>query len=132
MGRLAGPASKQALAKAWKGKVKQELLLRKYLRPKPPVSVPSARNRQLALLWVLSTYKPNGLPVGYKGLPPFTPDMRELVRRGLASYKRVLTLGRSHNLISISEEGRKVVARSKVTDDLILYIANAFWSSSIR
>jgi hypothetical protein len=108
------------------------MLLKKYARLKPPVSAPSARNRQLALLWVLSTYRPNGLPVGYRGMPPFTPDMRELVRRGLASYKRVLTLGRSHNLISASDEGRKLVAESTIPNDLIIYIGNAFGSSSIR
>jgi hypothetical protein len=132
MGRIAGPVSKTAALNAWKRTVEQQLLLKKYARPRPLVAVPSARKRQLALLWVLSIYRPNGLPVGYKELPPFTEDMRELVRRGLASYKRVMTLGRGHNLISASEKGRKLVAESKIPDDLIIYIGNAFGSSSIR
>jgi hypothetical protein len=132
MGRIAGPAAKPAALNAWKQKVGQQLLAKKHARPQPLVSVPSARKRQLALLWALSIYKPEGLTVSYKGMPPYTPDMRELVRKGLATYRRVMTLGRSHNLISATDEGRKLVANSRINDDLIIYIGNAFGSSAIR
>jgi hypothetical protein len=132
MGRIAGPTPKLSILNARKRELERQRVLKKYARPTPMSAVPPARKRQLALLWVLSNYRPMGLPVGYKEMPPYTQDMRELVRKGLASYKRVLTLGRSHNLLSVSDKGRQLVSVSKITDELILYIGNAFGSSSIR
>ncbi len=132
MSRLAGPPSKQSIAKSWQREVAQRQLMKSYARPEPLVVVPSARSRRIALLWAIGEVFKTGLVVGREHAPPYTRDMRKLVDSGHLRMSRRYSLGLGFNTLEITEKGRKEIAEIRPDPSGLRYITNAFRSASLR
>ena len=132
MGRLAGPLSKQSIAKSWQREVEERRQMKKYERPQPMVVVPPARKRHLALLWAIGEVFKDGLVVGRKETSPYTRDMRTLVESGHLRLFRRYSLGLGFNVLETTEKGREEIASTQPDSDALKYIANAFRSASLR
>jgi hypothetical protein len=111
MGRLAGPPDWRRV-KPWKQRVaerRQEIERLRDLPPRPLVSPPGMR-RRLVLLWEIGRSHPQGLWVGKRYSPPYTPDMRWLVERGFLRLSREPDIsGRNRNLLRLAELGRRKI-----------------------
>ena len=131
MGRVAGPPSKSAEVRAWKRAVAFERRRRADEPPTPMLAVPSASRRQHALLWAIDC-KGGELVVGSKGCPPYTRDMRELVRCGMLRLTRRRQAGNGMNVLVITDRGRALARKAPSDDTTVGYIVNAFETDSLR
>ena len=131
MGRVAGPPSKSAEVRAWKRTVAFERRRRADEPPTPMLAVPSASRRQHALLWAIDC-KGGELVVGRKGCPPYTRDMRELVRCGMLRLTRRHQLGIGLNVLVMTDRGRALIRRMPLDNAAVGYVVNALESDTLR
>jgi hypothetical protein len=139
MGRLAGESIARQQARTWKKRVDQarEDKARWGTLPAAPLAVPGAARRQMALLWWLCGDVGPSATVGARGLPPLTPDMRVLIRKGylaLARHSSYMPLNpsRRDNVLTITPAGQEALAAAHVTQAEKAYIIAARMNRMLR
>jgi hypothetical protein len=93
--------------------------------------VPSARKRQDGLLWAISRIE-GGQVVGRQYAPPYTRDMRALVKRGLLRLSRRYDAGVGSNVLLLTKKGQRFVTQIEPDNETRRYLVNAFNSASLR
>lgn len=130
MGRIAGTPVKVRSAAVWKREAAERQQLNQ--RAKPAPAVPSAAVRQKALLWAISNQHPDGLIVGARYAPPYTPDMRALVAKGQLSLSRRYVDGKGFNVLRLTDKGSRAAEVSRIDAKGLAYIVNAFATDTLR
>jgi hypothetical protein len=139
MGRLAGDSIARQQRRTWKERVRQarEDKAAWGSLPAAPLAVLGAARRQMALLWWLCGDTGPSATVGARGMPPLTPDMRVLIRKGYlklarhGSYMPANPLRRD-NVLTITPAGQQALAAAHVTEAEKNYIIAARKNGMLR
>jgi hypothetical protein len=139
MGRLAGPVCRETQLKNERFFKEIEQRHQEFQAMTPLVHPPSLR-RQMALLWLISSYWME-FHVGVEGCPPLTADMRLLLARGYLRMDRnrpagflarTAIRGNRYNRLSLTTEGQRVLAQSKISQSDRDYIQRALQTGVVR